>query len=167
MIIRIAHVINDSIVDGPGIRLAVFVQGCHHECVGCHNPQTHDINGGIELEVDDIIEKIIQNPLLDGITLSGGEPFLQPIPCSYLAERARSIGLNVWTYTGFTWEELIKSQNKWVKLLIENSDVIVDGKFEIDKRSLEIPFRGSANQRLIDVNKSLELGEVVVLEENI
>ena len=154
MKIRISDIIDDSIVDGKGIRFTIFTQGCFHNCKECHNPSTHDINGGREGDTKKICELIKQNPLLDGITLSGGEPFLQVEPCIELANTAHEIGLDVWAYTGFTYEDLLLDNNK--KLLLENVDVLVDGKFDHNKKSLDLDFRGSSNQRIIDVRKSLK-----------
>ena len=167
MDIRIAGIENDSIVDGPGFRLAVFTQGCPHACPGCHNPQTHDFAGGRITDTQKIIDAINDNPLLDGITLTGGDPFCQCAPCAEIARAAKQAGLNVWTYSGWTYEELIemgKTQSDVIKLL-QATDVLVDGPFILSERTLEKRFRGSKNQRLIDVKASLEKGEAVIAEE--
>lgn len=161
MKIRIAGLVNDSIVDGPGFRLAVFAQGCPHHCPGCHNPQTHDFSGGHEVDVEEIITKMRKNPLLDGVTLTGGEPFCQPEACAEIARAARAAGLNVWCYTGYTFEELLCEEDAERLSLLHTLDVLVDGRFMLEKRTLECRFRGSSNQRLIDVPKSLELGRPV------
>lgn len=163
MKIKVSSVINDSIVDGPGIRLAVFTQGCSHKCPSCHNPQTHDINGGKETTTERIVEIMSQNPLLDGVTLTGGDPFVQPKECSEIAKSAHKLGLNVWTYTGYTYEELLKSGNPEFVRLLNNTDVLIDGRFLINQRSLELKFRGSKNQRVIDMNKTRETGCIVEL----
>ena len=155
---RIAGIANDSIVDGPGLRLTVFAQGCPHRCPGCHNPQTHDFAGGSEGDTDEIIAKIRKNPLLDGVTLSGGEPFCQPEACAEIARAARALGLNVWSYSGYTFEEITERGTEAQKALLRELDVLVDGRFELEKRSLECRFRGSSNQRLIDVPASLTAG---------
>ena len=160
MKIRIADLVNDSIVDGQGIRFTIFTQGCLHNCKGCHNPKTHDLLGGKLVDADKIIDVIKENPLLDGITLSGGEPFLQSEECTYLAKAAHDLGLNVWAYSGFTFEEILNDNNK--KILLENIDILVDGKFEIDKRSIDLDFKGSSNQRIIDVKKSIEKGSITI-----
>lgn len=155
--LRIAGIVSESFVDGPGIRFTVFTQGCKHHCPGCHNPQTHDFNGGREISVESLMTQIKQNPLLDGITLSGGEPFEQAEECSELAEIAHSLSLNVMTYTGYTFEELLTGaadRPGWGKLL-EETDILVDGRFELAKKNLLLKFRGSENQRIIDVKKSL------------
>ena len=149
--IRIAGVQNDSIVDGDGIRFTVFVQGCLRGCKGCHNPQTHDLTGGYVVEVDELIEQMKNNPLLDGLTISGGEPFLQAEACAELARKAHEIGLNVWCYTGHTFEELVASEV--YKRLLNQVDILVDGEFILEQRTLSLPWRGSKNQRLIDVRK--------------
>lgn len=161
---RIAGLTNDSIVDGPGIRFSVFAQGCPHRCPGCHNPQSHDPLGGSEMAVEDIIARLDKNPLLDGVTLTGGEPFFQAEDCAKIAKAAHEKGLNVWTYTGYTYEQLLAGQDKqpgW-KALLEETDVLVDGQFILEERSLELKFRGSRNQRIIDVKKS-QAGDAIVL----
>ena len=165
MRISLSGVTGDSIVDGPGLRLTIFTQGCLHHCPGCHNPQTHDPAGGLWADTDDILAAAAENPLLDGITLSGGDPFLQPVPCLALAEGAHKIGLNVWTYTGYTWEALREENDAEKLALLKETDVLVDGPFLLAERSLELRFCGSRNQRLIDVKKSLAQNEIVLWEE--
>ena len=162
---RIANTVNDSIVDGHGLRFTIFTQGCPHRCPGCHNPQTHDPEGGSWADTEDILAAAAENPLLDGITLSGGDPFLQPVPCLALAEGAHKIGLNVWTYTGYTWEALWEENAPEKIALLKETDVLVDGPFLLAERSLELRFCGSRNQRLIDVKKSLAEDKVVLWEE--
>lgn len=165
MRISLSGVTGDSIVDGPGLRLTIFTQGCLHHCPGCHNPQTHDPEGGSWADTEDILAAAAENPLLDGITLSGGDPFMQPVPCLALAEGAHKIGLNVWTYTGYTWEALLEENDAEKLALLKETDVLVDGPFLLAERSLELRFCGSRNQRLIDVKKSLADGKVVLWEE--
>lgn len=165
MRISLSGVTGDSIVDGPGLRLTIFTQGCLHHCPGCHNPQTHDPEGGSWADTEDILAAAAENPLLDGITLSGGDPFLQPVPCLALAEGAHKIGLNVWTYTGYTWEALLEENDAEKLALLKETDVLVDGPFLLAERSLELQFCGSRNQRLIDVKKSLAEDKVVLWEE--
>ena len=159
MDIRIAGFENDSIVDGPGFRLAVFTQGCPHHCPGCHNPETHDFAAGTVVDTEKIIAQMLDNPLLDGLTLSGGEPFCQPEPCAELARAAHNANLNVWAYSGFTFEQLQTMPE--VQNLLREVDVLVDGRFELAQRTLDMRFRGSKNQRLIDVKRSLEEGHAV------
>ena len=165
MRISLSGVTGDSIVDGPGLRLTIFTQGCLHHCPGCHNPQTHDPEGGSWADTEHILAAAAENPLLDGITLSGGDPFLQPVPCLALAEGAHKIGLNVWTYTGYTWEALLEENDAEKLALLKETDVLVDGPFLLAERSLELRFCGSRNQRLIDVKKSLAEDKVVLWEE--
>ena len=165
MRISLSGVTGDSIVDGPGLLLTIFTQGCLHHCPGCHNPQTHDPEGGSWADTEDILAAAAENPLLDGITLSGGDPFLQPVPCLALAEGAHKIGLNVWTYTGYTWEALWEENAPEKIALLKETDVLVDGPFLLAERSLELRFCGSRNQRLIDVKKSLAEDKVVLWEE--
>lgn len=160
---RLAGVINDSIVDGPGLRLAVFAQGCPHHCPECHNPQSHDFDGGEWGDTDEILRIAEDNCLLDGITLTGGEPFCQPEACAELARGAHELGLNVWVYTGYLFENLLNGTDAQRELL-KNADVLVDGPFLIAQKSMDVRFRGSKNQRLIDVQKSLNAGYAVELE---
>ena len=164
MRIRIAGVTNDSIVDGPGFRLAVFTQGCPHHCPGCHNPETHDSQGGHDADTAEIIAAMQKNPLLAGVTLTGGEPMMQPQACLELARAAHAAGKNVWCYTGFTFETLLKEADPQRLALLRETDVLVDGPFLLAQRSLDVRFRGSRNQRLIDVQKSLSLGKTVCCE---
>ncbi len=164
--IRVAGLVEDSIVDGPGLRLTVFTQGCPHRCVGCHNPQTHDPAGGRERRVSEIVEKLDNNPLLSGVTLSGGEPFEQPLPCARIAREAHARGLNVWTYTGYTLEALLdmsKTRDD-IDALLSETDVLVDGPFVLAEKSLDCPWRGSKNQRLIDMKATLRDGRAVELD---
>lgn len=160
MKLRIAGTVNDSIVDGPGLRFTVFVQGCPHHCPGCHNPETHDPNGGYETDTEKLITQMKKNPLLSGLTLSGGEPMEQPEACLELAKAAHSMGLNVWCYTGYTWEELIKERSQNRMNLLEEVDKLVDGPFVLNQRSLELDFRGSKNQRIIDVKEALSSDQI-------
>lgn len=166
MKIRIAGTVNDSIVDGDGIRFVVFVQGCIHNCDGCHNPQTHDFSGGFETDTDSLLEKILANPLLDGVTFSGGEPFCQPAPLYELGKKVKENGLNLVCYTGFTFEELleISKQEEDVKNLLGICDVLIDGPFILSKKNLLLKFRGSENQRILDVKKSLSEGKAVLID---
>lgn len=162
---RVANTVNDSIVDGPGLRFTVFTQGCPHKCPGCHNPDTHDPKGGKEVPVETLAEELRKNPLLAGLTLSGGEPFAQAGACAALARMAHRQGLNVWTYTGYLYESILhKNDPDWDALLSE-TDVLVDGPFLLQEKTYGIPFRGSRNQRLIRVAESLERGQVVLWEE--
>lgn len=161
MKIRTAGTVNDSIVDGPGLRLTVFVQGCSHHCPGCHNPQTHDPNGGKETDTETLIAQMKKNPLLSGLTLSGGEPMEQPEACYELAKAAHEMGLNVWCYTGYTFEELFNKCDEAQVALVDSVDVLVDGPFILSQRSLEIPWRGSRNQRVIDVKSTLKEGKII------
>lgn len=166
MKIRMAGVVSESIVDGPGIRYTLFVQGCPHKCEGCHNPQTHDFCGGKDDDTDVILEKILENPLLDGVTFSGGEPFCQAKPLADLAKKIKSSGLNVISYSGYTIEYLIKNadENNAYMELLKELDYLIDGPFIFSMKSYECKFRGSTNQRIIDVKKTLETGEVVTAD---
>lgn len=164
MKIRLASSLQpDSIVDGEGIRTVVWTQGCSHNCKGCHNGSTHDFNGGDLVEVDEVIDELSKIKGQDGITLSGGDPMFQAEACLEIAKAAHDMGLNVWCYTGFTYEEVIK--NSKMKKLLEEVDVLIDGKFILEEKSYDIYFRGSRNQRVIDVPKSLEQERVVLVDK--
>ena len=165
MEIRLSGIIEESIVDGKGIRFTVFTQGCPHHCKGCHNPQTHDMNGGYIEDTDEIFEKFLEDPILKGITFSGGEPFMQPKPLINLADKVHSVNKDVTCYTGFTFEDLLKSDNEAIRELIENIDVLIDGKFIEELKNLELSFRGSENQRVIDVKESLRQNKTVLVED--
>ncbi len=160
---KLAGIQEDSIVDGPGYRFAVFVQGCDRNCPGCHNPKTHDPEGGRWEDTDTILKRLKANPLDKGLTLSGGEPFLQPEPMACLARGAHELGRHVMAYTGFTFEELLGRPD--ARQLLEQLDLLVDGPFILSQRSLELRFRGSRNQRILDVPASLEKGEAVVVDD--
>ena len=162
MEIRLAGLEPESIVDGPGYRFTVFVQGCPHNCPGCHNPQTHDFSGGHLADTDDVIAHLGENPLVRGLTLSGGEPMMQPEPLYLIAKAAKEKGMNVWCYTGFTLDALLKENNPARMALLHSIDVLVDGRFVQEQKSLSLLYRGSSNQRLIDVPKTLATGEITL-----
>lgn len=162
MELRIAGTVNDSIVDGPGIRFTIFTQGCPHHCEGCHNPQTHDFAGGIVADTDELLQKIKSNPLLDGVTFSGGEPFCQAQALAWLGREIKKSGLNIITYTGYDFEELYENrgENSWGELL-KVTDFLIDGKFVLAQKDWNIKFRGSSNQRYLDCRASFEAGRAV------
>lgn len=162
MEMRIFGTVEDSIVDGPGLRYSVFVQGCPHHCPGCHNPESHDFAGGRVEDTDSLLLPLKKNPLLDGLTLSGGEPMCQPEGCRILAEAAHQARMNVWCYTGYTWEELLAEHDPARMALLDQVDVLVEGPFLLSERSLELKYCGSRNQRLVDVKKSLAAGAVIL-----
>lgn len=166
MEIRLSGIIKESIVDGPGIRYVVFTQGCPHHCEGCHNPDTHDFDGGYIGNTEEIIKDFQKNPLLSGITFSGGEPFCQPEPLLKLAKEVHNLKKNVISYSGYTFEELLKlsKKNQAIKDLMENIDYLIDGKFILFQKTLMLKFRGSKNQRIIDMKKSLEVSEAQIAE---
>ena len=162
--LRIAGIEPESFVDGPGIRMTIFTQGCHHNCPGCQNPQTHDFNGGHFIEIDEILEMIEENPLLDGITFSGGDPMDQAAALIPLAREIKERGMNLVIFTGYTYERLMELAHERPDMfeLLTFADILIDGPFIMAKRSLEIKFRGSTNQRIIDVQQSLVEGHVVL-----
>lgn len=149
MDIRIAGIVPESIVDGDGIRYAVFMQGCQRHCEGCQNPATHALDGGKIIDTAEIIAAIKRNPLLSGITLTGGEPLLQIPAATEIAKATKNLGLNVWCYTGFVFEEIPAAAQE----LLNYVDVLVDGPFILSQRDLELDFRGSRNQRIINLNE--------------
>ena len=162
--LRLAGVVVESTVDGPGFRLAVFAQGCPHRCPRCHNPATHDFEGGVVVAVSSVIEMLTADPMHSGLSLSGGEPFMQARAFSHLAWCAGSLGYDVMAWTGYTFEELYAGLDEhpdWRRLL-DTIDVLVDGPYIEELRSLELQYRGSANQRVLDVPKSLAAGAPVL-----
>lgn len=162
--IRLAGVVRESIVDGPGFRFVVFVQGCPHHCRGCHNPQTHDFSGGYVSDTETLLAEIKKNPLLSGVTLSGGEPFCQPEPLAELGKEIKKLGLNVITYSGYTYEELTAKQDKNINALLDVCDYLIDGKFILEERNLMLRFRGSNNQRIVDLSQTRQQNHVVTVE---
>lgn len=162
MDLRLYGTVQDSIVDGPGLRYAVFVQGCPHACPGCHNPDSQPAEGGEVHSVQEVLADIRQNPLVQGVTLSGGEPFQQADACAELAEALKAEGYNVWTYTGGLFEDLMANGGEDAQRLIRSTDVLVDGPFVEALRSLDLKWCGSSNQRLIDVPKSLAADSVIL-----
>lgn len=162
--IRIAGIVRESIVDGPGIRFTVFCQGCPHGCEGCHNPETHDFAGGYDCSIDRLMEEIEKNKLLAGVTFSGGEPFCQPEGFVELGRRVREIGLNITVFTGYTLEQLeeMAQDSPAVGELLELTDILIDGLYVQDLRDLTLQFRGSSNQRVIDMNETRNSGEIAI-----
>ena len=165
MKIRLAGFEPESVVDGPGIRFVIFTQGCPHFCAGCHNPQTHNPFAGEEYEIDIIKEEITAAKGITGITISGGEPFLQPEALSELVDHAKSIGLHVVVYSGYIYEDLLilGQQNPSIINVLEKADILIDGPFIKAERDISLAFRGSRNQRIIDLNKTRSQGYIVTL----
>ncbi|VYU57921.1 anaerobic ribonucleoside-triphosphate reductase activating protein [Clostridium tertium] len=164
--IRLAGIAYESLVNGPGIRRVFFSQGCNHNCKGCFNPDTHDFSGGEEVKMDELIKDVIENPIIKGITFSGGDPFERAEEFAYMAKAFKEENLNIWSYTGYTFEYILnnlKSREGWGDL-INNIDVLVDGRFEEDKAIEGLKFRGSSNQRIIDVKESLRSGDIITLD---
>lgn len=169
MLIRLAAKLQkDSIVDGEGIRAVIWTQGCPHNCPGCHNPKTHSYDEGFLEDIEDLKKEI--NSLDDevGVTFSGGDPMEQAEACASLAKYIHSLGLNVWCYTGYTYEELLKKgkDNSYIMDFLNDIDVLVDGRFVLKLKSYDTKFRGSKNQRLIKVKESLESNKVVLYDSN-
>ncbi len=164
MTIRLAGVVRESIVDGPGIRFVIFCQGCPHHCINCHNKETHDFGGGYDCKITKILEAIDQNPLLSGVTFSGGEPVCQPEGFLKLAKGIKERNLNIIMYSGYTFEQImeISKKNEALRELLTYIDLLIDGRYDENFRDLTLLFRGSSNQRIVDMNKSLEQGRVVL-----
>ncbi len=160
--IRIAGAVNESIVDGPGIRYVIFTQGCPFHCKGCHNPQAQSLSGGMDVKLRVLYDEFISNPLIKGVTFSGGEPFIQTGPLSILAKILRSKGYSIWSYSGFVYEKLVS--DPIYRRLLDELDVLVDGPFVLAKKSMELDFRGSSNQRIINVQESLKQNKVILME---
>ena len=160
MKIQIAGIVKNSIVDGPGIRYTVFGQGCPLKCKGCHNPHTHDFNGGESVDISTIAQQIAQDPLLDGVTFSGGEPFVQAEAFAALAKLLDK--RHIICYTGYTFEELLQQSD--ARNLLKSIDVLIDGRFSDENKSLTLKFKGSKNQRTIDSKESIKRGKVIEIQ---
>lgn len=160
--LKIAGVVTESIVDGSGIRYTIFTQGCPFHCKGCHNPQSQPLKGGMDVKLKIFYDEIKQNPLVTGVTFSGGEPFIQAGALSLLAKVLKREGYSVWSYSGYTYDKLERDDK--FRSLLEQIDVLVDGPYVQSKHSMDIDFRGSTNQRIIDVPKSLAQDKVVLAE---
>jgi len=159
--LELSGIVSDSIVDGPGIRTVIFSQGCPHHCEGCHNPETWEFGCGTRVSVEAIVQIVRSNPLCRGVTFSGGEPLAQPESFGKLARLLKEKGYEVASYTGYTFEELLAGTPAQ-KALLQSIDILIDGPFLQAEKSLELVFRGSRNQRILDVKKSLEAGEAVI-----
>lgn len=160
--IRLSGIAYESLVNGPGLRRVFFAQGCKHNCKGCFNPETHDFKGGEEFDIDPLIEDVKNNPMIKGVTFSGGDPLEQGESFAYMAKRFKDIGLNIWVFTGYKFEYILEKLDEisgW-RELVENIDVLVDGRFEEALKEDSLEFKGSSNQRIIDVKNSLEEGKI-------
>lgn len=164
--IRLSGIAYESLVNGPGMRRVFFSQGCKHNCNGCFNPDTHDFFAGEDRDMDELIKDVLDNPILKGVTFSGGDPFERAEEFAYMAREFKKHNLNIWSYTGYTFEYILGNIDEipgWRDLL-ECIDVLVDGKFEKNKMQDNLRYRGSVNQRIIDVKESLKNGTVKVLD---
>lgn len=160
--IRLAGVVKESYTDGIGIRYTVFVQGCNHKCANCHNPETWDFHSGEDYNITDLVTDILSNPLLDGVTISGGDPMYRPDETLQLINEIRNRSdLNIWVYTGFSFEDCIADSK--MKKILDKIDVLVDGEYKEELRSLHLRFRGSSNQRIIDIPKTLLTNTITIL----
>lgn len=157
----------NSIVDGEGIRAVIWTQGCIHNCFGCHNPETHDMNGGYLVDVEELKQEIKSLSEESGVTFSGGDPFCQAEVCAELAKFCHECGLNVWCYTGYTYDKLMDKavDDSNILKFLNEIDVLIDGPFVLKQKSFDVKFRGSKNQRIIDVKKSLKKGSIVEIKK--
>ncbi len=164
--VRLSGIAYESLVNGPGLRRVFFSQGCKHNCSECFNPSTHCFDGGQLKNIDELIEDIRRNPMLRGVTFSGGDPFEQASEFAYMAIKIKEIGLSIWCYTGYTFEYILqnKHENKGWEDLLTNIDALVDGKFEKDKKTDNLKYRGSSNQRIINVKESLTSANVITID---
>ena len=161
--LSILEIVEDTTVDGPGFRTTVYCAGCPNRCPGCHNPQSWDIANGKAMDVEEVLEIVLADPFAD-VTFSGGDPMFQPAGFAALARAIKERSAkNIWCYTGYLFEDILLNAQQ--SELLESIDVLVDGRFVEALKSEELPFRGSSNQRIIDVRKSLEQGCVVLLYE--
>ena len=161
MKLRVLDILEDTTVDGPGFRTSIYLAGCHHRCPGCHNPESWNENGGREMMVDELMRVIVNDPFAH-VTLSGGDPLLQAKGCAELCRKVKAeTDKTIWCYTGYTWERLLAENDSDVMELLRCLDVLVDGPFVQSLRNTDLLFRGSSNQRLIDVQKTLASGGVV------
>ena len=157
---KIIKIIDGTSVDGPGLRTSIYFSGCSHHCPGCQNPQTWDINAGNDTDIDDVLKTVIDNDF--DVTFSGGDPLFQVEEVTELAKRIKQIGKNIWCYTGYTYEQILADCK--LSQILPFIDVLVDGRFDINLRDISLRFRGSANQRLIDVHKSQQ-GKIAIWED--
>jgi anaerobic ribonucleoside-triphosphate reductase activating protein len=163
--IRLSGITRESVVDGLGFRYVLYAQGCPHRCKGCHNPSTHSYDGGELVELESIVYDIKNYPMLDGLTFSGGECFEKAEQFAQIAKEVKSMGLDVWAYTGYTLEEILqnKDSKKGWQDFVNYIDVLVDGRYQEDNKDISLCFRGSTNQRIIDLRKTLHTGELNLL----
>ena len=162
--LRISGIEPESIVDGKGFRYVVFTQGCPHHCPGCHNPQTHPFSGGRVADIRDLFAQACQDPLLRGVTFSGGEPFCQPAPLAALARLAHGRGMDVTVYTGYRYEDLLAMHQPDTDDLLAQTEILIDGPFLLAQRDLTLRFRGSSNQRIINMAETRRCGRIVLDE---
>jgi anaerobic ribonucleoside-triphosphate reductase activating protein len=164
--VRLSGIAFESLVNGPGLRRVLFAQGCIHNCKGCFNPDTHGMQGGQMMDMDKIIDDIKSNPLIHGITFSGGDCLEQADKFAYMAKEFKKLQLNIWCYTGYTYEYILENKDKRVGWndLLNSIDVLIDGKFEEDKCDTSLRYKGSSNQRIIDIKESLKNSKIVTIE---
>lgn len=167
MKLRVAGIVRESVVDGPGFRYVIFAQGCNHRCKGCHNPDTHAVDGGYVVDTENIVEDIEKNRYIDGVTFSGGEPFLQAEAFIDIAEKLGKVNTNIICYTGYTYEELMESKEVSRIKLLGLIDTLIDGPYVEESKDLGLPYRGSGNQRIIDMKSSLSEHTAMVVASDL
>lgn len=160
---KICGIQPESIVDGPGFRYVIFVQGCPHHCKGCHNPESWNFSGGYDMSVDELYEEIKSNPHLSGVTFSGGEPFEQ---AEELLELANRLDCHIMAYSGYTYEELLEKNDETINKLLEHINILVDGRYVEELRNLSLQYCGSENQRVIDMDKTRQFGQVIAYKSS-
>ncbi|MDT8717288.1 anaerobic ribonucleoside-triphosphate reductase activating protein [Clostridium sp. 19966] len=164
--VRLAGIAYESLVNGPGMRRVLFAQGCPHNCKGCFNQDTHSFEGGALINMDEIVKDIIENPFVKGVTFSGGDPLEQADKFAFIAKELKKANKNIWCYTGYTFDYILEHINErrgW-KELLQYIDVLVDGRFEESLKQEGLKFRGSSNQRVIDVQESLSQNKIVLMK---
>ncbi len=165
---RLAGIVPESIVDGPGFRFCIFCQGCPHHCPGCHNQESHDFESGHEVRLSRILAEIDKNPMLSGVTFTGGEPFCQPEAFAALGREVKRRGLNVVTFSGYTYEELMEKakEEPAAEALLDQTDLLIEGPFKEEERDLTLRFRGSRNQRIIDMDATRREGQMLLWDQS-
>ncbi|MCM1520263.1 MAG: anaerobic ribonucleoside-triphosphate reductase activating protein [Lachnoclostridium sp.] len=159
---RILDIVEGTSVDGPGLRTAIYFAGCHHKCPGCHNPQSWDMEGGRKMTVSEVMTVINDNGF--NVTFTGGDPLYSLDEVLPLAKTVKESGYTLWCYTGFCFEEIVKDES--LRRILDYADVVVDGPYVESQRDVKLRFRGSANQRLVDVKRSLETSSIVTYGDN-
>ncbi|MBD5233671.1 MAG: anaerobic ribonucleoside-triphosphate reductase activating protein [Bacteroidales bacterium] len=161
--LRVMKIVEGTSVDGPGLRTSIYLAGCAHQCPGCHNRATWPFDAGSDMTVDEIMETVLYDRF--NVTLTGGDPLYQAEALIPLAHAIKEHELGIWCYTGYTFEQLSKMKDPHIRALLEYIDVLVDGPFIESERDTNLHFRGSANQRLIDIPSTLSSGQITLYQQ--